>query len=351
MVITSFFTNNSNPATGLTPSLDIWKIDGTHVVNSQVMSEVGGGFYYYDFTTYNGSEDYCIRADGGAFLSNGERYVYGGNEMASVWDEINEHHTKDGSFGQFLTNLQGNILTFGTAVGGGNGYNQIQLDGASSSDNLYDPGMIVLVGGTGAGQSRGILEYNGTTKTVIINKNWRIQPDNTTRYVIFGDIGHSHVNEGAVRSITSTTVQLNSLASNVDDVYKYQNIFISSGPGNDQIRLIVEYDGATRTATIQRPWDVLPVNGESGYVIIPKAAELLDEDINDHQLVNTIGEAIANTLEYAFTSRNSHIGKWEINNNQLTMYDLNDNILQKFNLYDKNGNPTEENIFKRERVI
>ena len=84
MKITAFFSNAGTPATGLSPTIDVWTLDGTQVINAQAMTEVAGGFYFYDFTTYDEDENYVIRADGTATLSGSDRYVYSSNETAGV---------------------------------------------------------------------------------------------------------------------------------------------------------------------------------------------------------------------------------------------------------------------------
>ena len=83
MKIISFFTNKGTPETGLSPTIDVWKLDGTQVVTAQDLSEIAGGFYFYDFTTYDEDEDYVIRADG-VTLSGADRYVYSTNETAGI---------------------------------------------------------------------------------------------------------------------------------------------------------------------------------------------------------------------------------------------------------------------------
>lgn len=78
MIVTAFFTENTIPKTGLSPTILIWKTsDNSVVVNSASMTEVAGGFYKYDFTTYVDLETYAIRCDGGAGLSAEERYTIG----------------------------------------------------------------------------------------------------------------------------------------------------------------------------------------------------------------------------------------------------------------------------------
>ena len=84
MNIIAFFTQSGTPKTGLSPTISIWKTDGTNVVNASAMTEVAGGFYVYDFSTYDENIDYCIRADGTNTLSGSDRYLYSTNETAGV---------------------------------------------------------------------------------------------------------------------------------------------------------------------------------------------------------------------------------------------------------------------------
>ncbi len=84
MNIIAFFTNKGTPKTGLSPTLDVWKLDATQVITSQAMTEIAGGFYYYDFSAYDEDIDYVIRADGTSTLSGADRYVYSTNETAGV---------------------------------------------------------------------------------------------------------------------------------------------------------------------------------------------------------------------------------------------------------------------------
>jgi len=84
MNIIVFFTQSGSPKTGLSPIVNVWKVDGTQVVTDQAMTEVNGGFYTYDFSTYDDDEDYCIVADGTSTLSGSERYKFSTNETAGV---------------------------------------------------------------------------------------------------------------------------------------------------------------------------------------------------------------------------------------------------------------------------
>ena len=94
MIIFAYFTDSGTPKTGLTPTIDVWEPDGTHLINSVNMDEVGGGFYKYTFAVYDESEDYCMRADGGSVLSNYERYVQATNEIPSNLKTIQDYTTR-----------------------------------------------------------------------------------------------------------------------------------------------------------------------------------------------------------------------------------------------------------------
>ena len=92
MVIICFFTNVGSPALGLTPTIDIWESDGMQVVTAASMAEIDGGFYKYDFTTYDEEKDYCFRADGGAGLKADDRYKFATNgiDLSVKVDELHK---------------------------------------------------------------------------------------------------------------------------------------------------------------------------------------------------------------------------------------------------------------------
>lgn len=74
MILTKHITDQGVPATGLSPLISIWTVSGQKVINEQSMTEIAGGFYKFDFSNYDATVDYCILVDGGATLSNTDRY-------------------------------------------------------------------------------------------------------------------------------------------------------------------------------------------------------------------------------------------------------------------------------------
>jgi hypothetical protein len=60
---------------------------------------------------------------------------------------------------------------------------------ASNIDNFYQNMYLTIIGGTGSGQIKQIVSYNGLNKVAILNTNWLVLPDNTSQYSIsYGQI-------------------------------------------------------------------------------------------------------------------------------------------------------------------
>lgn len=86
------------------------------------------------------------------------------------------------SFAQDALDLLGDIRR-NTAQAGTS--TTITLDAAASTvDNRYKNGLILIVGGTGAGQFRSISNYVGATKVATVNTAWDTNPDNTSVFQI-----------------------------------------------------------------------------------------------------------------------------------------------------------------------
>lgn len=119
--ITTFFTNSGTPQTGLSATIRIWDLaTNTLVVTDAAMTEVSGGFYSYDFTTYDEEKEYAIRCDGSASItSDGERYTYAGNEsyQEDILDASNNDHASYGSIGASILGGMG-VAVIGDGHGG-----------------------------------------------------------------------------------------------------------------------------------------------------------------------------------------------------------------------------------------
>lgn len=214
----------------------------------------------------------------------------------AVWDELLTAgtHNVTTSAGRRLRDIASDIVLTGTSpntAGTANTLIRIEFDGdASSVDGTYDPAVVIITGGTGIGQSRQIFEYDGTNKYAYINRTWKVIPDNTSTYTIVGHSGDTHVNEGLVTGGSSTTITLNALASSIDDTYIGQLIFLAAGTGEDQSRMIIDYNGTTKVATLDRAWETNPVNGATVYLILPATDLTVTTDKID--VIDAIVDAI-----------------------------------------------------------
>lgn len=160
-----------------------------------------------------------------------------------------------------------NQIQQGTAQGGT--ANTITLSSSASATNgAYDPGTVQIITGPGAGETRGILGYNGTSKVAVVDKDWRTTPTTASSYVVYSASSPGHVNEGLAQGGTSTTITLNTAASSTDDIYIGQTVFLVGSTGQDQARIVTDYNGTTKVATVNKAWQTNP-DSTTSYVMIP----------------------------------------------------------------------------------
>jgi hypothetical protein len=174
-----------------------------------------------------------------------------------------------------------NSIISGTVPDNTSTANSIKLGAnASGSNDVYNENLIILTGGTGAGQARLIADYVGAAKTVAVRNAWLTTPDDTTTYRIVPFSGILLSNTGLVVAATASTITLNTSAQAVADVYVGHTIFISGGTGIGQARLITAYT-AGRVATVTPDWDVTPAAAASIYLILPVGRTYVDTIATD----------------------------------------------------------------------
>lgn len=194
------------------------------------------------------------------------------DSAASIWDEPLCNHLLPGSIGLALKH--GSVSTLRDPIARGGTLNSIIFDiGASSDTDAYNNALIVINNGTGMGQSRTIVSYDGITKTAYVSLNWVVIPDNTSEFSIIADSGPLIIVSGRVESSTNTTLVLAPVVimSIINNVYNGQFVLIASGLNAGQTRRIVGYVANTRTITVHEPWHSNPT-AEDTYQIIPHAS-------------------------------------------------------------------------------
>jgi hypothetical protein len=194
--------------------------------------------------------------------------------------------------------------------------NTVQLTAASSTNGFYNGGYVSIISGLGENQTRIILGWDGGTLTATTTQNWTIAPDNTSIAIIsqagsvtFGtgtlrctdyaarfdqntcsstyncwqlnitleykfdgwvplllpDCGMIEIKQilpattSDVASATNNTVTL-STGSNTDDFYNGGTITLTTGTGQGETGTILDWNGATKTATMTQNWVTNPDN-------------------------------------------------------------------------------------------
>jgi hypothetical protein len=96
------------------------------------------------------------------------------------------------------------------------------------------------------------------------------------------------------------------------------------------------------------------------------AVELYGANTNlqDRSIFNSVGIRTNNSAglidnreetqylrEYLEKFYDIEAGNWKIENNQMIFYKIDGSELMRFDLFDKNGNPSENDVFERRRVL
>jgi len=90
---------------------------------------------------------------------------------------------------------------------------------------------------------------------------------------------------------TSTTAVLDTSASATDDIYNGNVLRITSGTGAGQSRLITDYVGSSKTATVTPAWITTPTSG-SEFAILPHATAQWNADW-DAEAQSEVADALA----------------------------------------------------------
>lgn len=200
-------------------------------------------------------------------------------------------HNEPTSLGRRIRDIASGISATGDVVSATS--NTLTLDaGASDTDGSYDPSVVIVDDGSGNIQIRSILEYFGSAggngnpgRTLILDRDWKMVPDNTYTFVIDAENGSISTNEGQVRAGTTTSAQLNSLAPTASSLVG-QMIQFRSGTGQDASRLILTYTTSTQTVTFS---EVLTApDATTAYMIYPFGMATLEAIKNDMQSVTDL---------------------------------------------------------------
>ena len=166
-----------------------------------------------------------------------------------------------------------------------------------ADDLLNDDAMVVITGGTGAGQTRLIIDWVSSTDTATVHKNWTTTPDNTSTYDVYGvasyaaivKSGLDHIVENSVSGIDvaddSVVAKIVS-ASAIADFDDFNNTTESlqafrdtgvelSTTGINQVGAI-DSQGATDTSTTNIGPDIIIHRGTDESITLSVSTDIVD---------------------------------------------------------------------------
>jgi hypothetical protein len=167
-----------------------------------------------------------------------------------------------------------------------------------SVEGLPDPvaGVVYIVtitGGTGAGQSRMILAYVGSTKVASVSRAWATTPDATSTFAILPGAAPEILDSGIAQAGAASTITLASYSSATDDLYVGTTVSIMAGTGAGQERVITAYVGSTKVATVASTWTTQP-DFSSVYELLPVGRSVVVSNLDKTGYSLSGGVTIAN---------------------------------------------------------
>ena len=170
-----------------------------------------------------------------------------------------------------VVQVQSNVARTSLAQGGN--VNSITLDAsASATNNIYNGLLVFIVAGTGAGQTRTITGYNGSTKNATVDRVFQTAPTSSSVFVLLAadnpalnaslqvtaNVTRVVIRSGTAQAGAATTITLDASASATNNLYSNALITITGGTGLGQTRTIISYVGSTKVATVDKAWVTNP---------------------------------------------------------------------------------------------
>ena len=174
--------------------------------------------------------------------------------------------------------VAGDVASPATAVASGTAQSGSSIGitiGADSSavTGFYRRSRITLISGTGAGQSRIINDYDGTTKFVTVYPMWLTSPDDTTGYQIDGDYAPVVNTDGEMAT------------------YRISENAISSVSVSDGAVTKIQVGLATSTALAAAQADLDIITGADGVKLLSGTQASIDEiKTNTNELQTNQGD-------------------------------------------------------------
>jgi hypothetical protein len=316
LLITAFFSDQGAPKTGLSPTIRIRNaITTSLVVTDAAMTEIGDGWYKYDFAGYDPTIDYVIRSDGGALLANHERYSYGNNE--NYIDDIDSKLVSQHGAGSWQENDNSLLALESSVQAVKSQTDQMTFSGSDIQARVNDKG--VLNDPTSATIASDVWDevLTSPAHNVISSAGRRL------RELEDGLIIHS----GLAQDGDNNFIQLDASASPSNETYLNMIVTIIAGGGAGQSRRISSYNGISKRADVSQSFSppasftsqfIIIAGGASGLASVePQAVSELENaiwnaDLSGHPTPGSSGLTLSNAavqslVDTSFTTVINHL--------------------------------------------
>jgi hypothetical protein len=187
------------------------------------------------------------------------------------------------------------------AGGGATGHGWFSEGGATSGDGFRTVATLSGNGTTslGAGGGHGTRSAGGATGHGMLSEGGATSGDGFRLTVVSGIPLNDDFHTGLAQAgSTASTIVLAAAAPANDDLFNGLLVAIHTGTGARQARLIQDYDGTTKTATITPNWDTTPASGDA-YAIIEWGPVPLEPSNSPDQHSGTTQAGAAGTITLA----------------------------------------------------
>lgn len=324
MVITTFFsTENETPASGLIPTITIQEIpSGVVVVNSALMSEIGNGFYSYDFTNFDSSKEYvflCASND-----SNSDPYTYGSTmELSTIYSIKDTVENNDIKLDNTITEIN---------------QNETKIDNLQNDINLLSTGQNDIVTE---------INQNETKIDTLISGQSDIQTDiSNTELNLTNEINQNETKiDNLISGQSDITTEINQNETKIDTLVSGQSNIVNEIDNNE-----------TKIDNLQT--DV--TNIDNNVSLMDGKVDNVQSDVDNIEInltnLNSTVSGQDTKLDDILTNIQFLIdvegGAWKIDEitNEMIFYKAdNTTEIMRFNLYDLNGLPSHEVVAERRR--
>jgi hypothetical protein len=142
-------------------------------------------------------------------------------------------------------------LVSGTASAGA--AQTITLAGASTTAGLYNGTIVAITSGTGAGQSRRIVDYT-TGRVATVHRAWTTNPDGTSKFIVCPDTGHLETTALVASDAGNTASTFKTdLTESTNDHWVDVFVVFITGSLLGQCHKVTDYNGTTKFLTFTSP--------------------------------------------------------------------------------------------------